>query len=101
MLNKTEYVLSSADGAKFTMGKIAITKGAMRVLKVSELNDMLHRHSIGDWGEVSQEDKFYNDRAVVNGEQLMSAHHIGGGQRIWIITEKDRSTTKVLLPSEY
>jgi hypothetical protein len=35
------------------------------------------------------------------GERLLSAYKTLKGQKIWIITEADRSSSCVLLPSEY
>ena len=31
----------------------------------------------------------------------MSAYHTSAGDRLWVITEADRSSTCVLLPEEY
>lgn len=40
------------------------------------------------------------ERALKTGERLFSAYDTPAG-RVWIITEWDRSSTCVLLPSEY
>ena len=61
----------------------------------------LRRHSNGDWGDVCQEDKALNDEAVTRGMRVMSAYHVSGGRKIWIITEADRSITTILFPNEY
>jgi len=37
----------------------------------------------------------------VQGCRLLSAYTLSNGTKIWIITEADRSTTTLLLPSEY
>jgi hypothetical protein len=59
------------------------------------------RHARGDWGDLSSEDKLANKRALEEGTRLLSAYHLKTGQKIWIITEWDRSATTVLLPEEY
>jgi hypothetical protein len=41
-----------------------------------------------------------NDAAVKNGDRLISSYTISG-EKVWVITEADRSLTTVLLPSEY
>jgi hypothetical protein len=87
----------------FTLGRLVSTPGAIRVLEESNQTplDFLGKHAQGDWGEVNAEDKRANDRALVGGERILSAYRTRKGERIWIITEADRSSTCVLLPSEY
>ncbi len=60
----------------------------------------LMRHAVGDWGDVCIEDKISNDAATHTGQRVLSAYQLFG-QKIWIITEWDRSVTTVLFPSEY
>jgi len=59
----------------------------------------LARHVRGDWGEVGDEDWRENDFSVANGLRILSAYTIGAGDKLWIITEADRSATTLLLPS--
>ena len=47
---------------------------------------MLSRH-IGDWGAVDEQ----------GGASLFSAYYTSEGTQVWVITEKDRSCTTVLL----
>ncbi|MDO9308164.1 MAG: hypothetical protein Q7V04_03775, partial [Deltaproteobacteria bacterium] len=61
----------------------------------------LNRHVVGDWGEISTEDKLSNEAALLDGERLFSAYTKDGLPPIWIITESDRSVTTVLFPDEY
>jgi hypothetical protein len=61
----------------------------------------LARHSRGDWGELCPADKWANDRALREGDRLLSAYKTSTGERLWVITEADRSATTILLPSEY
>ncbi|HRQ42370.1 MAG TPA: hypothetical protein PLD25_31015 [Chloroflexota bacterium] len=66
----------------------------------------LARHEQGDWGdEMDAFDKRQNDLAVKEGYRILSAYNvpIGNGEteRIWIITEADRSATTILQPREY
>jgi hypothetical protein len=55
----------------------------------------------GDWGELSSEDREENEFSVAHGFRILSAYHLRDGTKIWIITEADRSSTCLLLPSEY
>ena len=56
-----------------------------------------------DWGLGSRwpGDWAANDRALADGERLLSAYVTDAGTKVWIITEWDRSATTVLLPEEY
>lgn len=47
--------------------------------------------SVGDWGELSNEDRESNEEAIRHGERLLSAYLDPFGTRYWIITEWDRS----------
>jgi len=66
-----------------------------------EPNKFLARHANGDWGEVDEPDRKANEYAVEHGLRVLSAYKLRTGQKIWIITEADRSKTTILLPSEY
>ncbi|HEX2973115.1 MAG TPA: hypothetical protein VHP11_12335 [Tepidisphaeraceae bacterium] len=61
----------------------------------------LARHVRGDWGNVGGEDWALNDRAVVEGSRILSTYTTAKQERLWIITEADRSITCILLPDEY
>jgi hypothetical protein len=67
----------------------------------------LARHSVGDWGTLDVDDRALNDEAVAHEgdldrqQRVLSAYETRRGDRIWIITEWDRSITTVLLPEDY
>ncbi len=42
-----------------------------------------------------------NEYSVAHGFRLLSSYETGAGEKIWIITEADRSATTLLLPEEY
>ena len=87
----------------FALGHVVMTPGAAD-LEV-DFSPYLARHAQGDWGELEAFDKQQNETAVKEGYRLLSAYDVptehGDTERIWIITEADRSATTVLLPSEY
>jgi hypothetical protein len=87
----------------FKLGRIMATPRAIEALAVAgQIPDaFLLRHQTGDWGELSQDDKAANDLAVTAGARILSAYLTILGERIWIITEADRSLTTILLPGEY
>jgi hypothetical protein len=61
----------------------------------------LHRHIVGDWGDLDEDDRVENEPSSKEGFRLLSAYHLRDGTTIWIITEADRSSTTILLPEEY
>jgi hypothetical protein len=88
---------------RFPLGEIVATPGALSVLEKSGQSPLLFliRHARGDWGEVGKEDWMANDEGLENGGRLLSAYRTSLGERIWVITEWDRSVTTLLLPDEY
>jgi hypothetical protein len=86
----------------FTLGRTLATPAARDEL--SELNysplDLLRRHMSGDWSEMAEEDQQSNREAITEGSRVFSAYTIQG-TKFWVITEADRSSTTILLPSEY
>jgi hypothetical protein len=88
---------------RFELGRIVATPGALRALEVAEQlpAEFLDRHVQGDWGDLGDEDKQENEFSVRHGFRILSAYTTSAGDKIWIITEADRSATTLLLPEEY
>jgi hypothetical protein len=89
---------------RFALGQTYITPGAEEALMIAGQTaiEFLRRHMSCDWGsELSDEDVQENEVSLKEGFRLLSAYRTGKGQKLWIITEADRSATTVLLPSEY
>ncbi len=89
--------------AKFALGRIVATPGCLEMLAALGLTpgEFLARHASGEWGNLCAEDKQLNDQALIEGGRLLSAYDLGHGERLWIITEADRSSSCLLRPSEY
>ncbi len=89
---------------KFHPGKTYATPGALRALVEAGQSpvEFLERHLSGDWGDTDPHDSALNDLALRSGEdRIFSAYHTAKGERLWVITEWDRSATTILLPEEY
>jgi hypothetical protein len=86
----------------FPTGDVHATPVALKHLACAGVSalDLLRRHVSGDWGDVSADDRLANDQAVRKGTRLLSAYRIGS-ERVYLITEWDRSSTTILLASEY
>jgi len=89
--------------SKFPLGRVVATPDALEALQEAGQSPafFLDRHAVGDWGSVCDDDKQANDEALVNGGRLLSAYKTLKGVRLWVITEADRSSTCVLLPTNY
>ena len=49
----------------------------------------------------SQTDVAENQYSIAHGFRLLSSYQTNAGEKLWIITEADRSATTLLLPEEY
>ena len=87
----------------FALGQTFITPGAEEALQIAGQTaiEFLRRHMSCDWGELSEDDVRENELSLEQGFRLLSNYQTGKGQQLWIITEADRSSTCILLPSEY
>ena len=87
----------------FQLGQILLTIGAREALEESNQTaiEFLARHRSGDWGLVCEDDRQENELSVKEGFRILSAYKTKKGEKIWVITEADRSSTTILLPSEY
>jgi hypothetical protein len=87
----------------FALGQLVATPRALEAFQDQDhatIHQYLIRHQQGDWGELCDEDKQANDDAVLHGGRILSSYLVDH-QKVWIITEADRSVTTFLLPSEY
>ena len=95
----------------FQCGDVRCTPGIARMIRDDPvMNDWIaecfDRHINGDWGDLTDEDREMNDESLryeaegKMGWRLMSSYSLDDF-KIWIITEADRSSTTILLPSEY
>ncbi|TWU44914.1 hypothetical protein Q31b_00850 [Novipirellula aureliae] len=87
--------------SKFPIGRLCATPGAEKTLEDYELHEMVQRHASCDWGDCCEHDRQANNNALLTGARLFSVYRNRSGEKIWVITEADRRSTTVLLPSEY
>jgi hypothetical protein len=87
----------------FSAGQIVATPGALALLEQANQSplEFLSRHLRGDWGDLCQDDKTENELSLKYGFRLMSSYQVTDTERLWIITEADRSVTTLLLSAEY
>jgi len=90
---------------KFSLGAVLVTRGVSSRIASDEafskfVISSLARHINGDWGDLCEWDKQENERAVQEESRILSAYR-HNDDKIWIITEGDRSATTILFPEEY
>lgn len=96
-------LIRQLDPSRFALGRVLATPGALLALEKAgqQPQEFLDRHAHGDWGEVDSQDAKENDFSLQSGLRLLSSYTTVAGDKLWIITEADRSATTLLLPEEY
>jgi hypothetical protein len=88
----------------FPLGRLLSTPGALAICEEAQVSPTtyLARHAAGDWGEVDAEDWAANDWSLTHEARLLSSYTLPTtSERLWIITEADRSATTLLRPEDY
>jgi hypothetical protein len=87
----------------FQLGRVVATPGAVEALAEAKTSAwaLLSRHCSADFGEVDADDWQANLDAIKDGARILSAYTLKTGERLWVITEADRSSSCVLRPDEY
>ena len=94
----------------FQLGQVVATPGALQLLKELHVTPftLISRHVCGDWGDLDASDQHENNMALISGSRIFSAYQLSRKdaaasitEKVWCITESDRSSTTLLLPREY
>lgn len=87
---------------KFSLGAVTATPAALTVMGRLGIDgtDLLKRHVQGDWGDIPREDRELNDWSVDHANRIHSFYY-EGDDRLYVITEADRSVTTILTPGDY
>ena len=87
----------------FPSGRLVATPAALALLEQTNKLpvEFLSRHLRGDWGDLDEEDKTENELSLKYGLRLLSSYQVSESEKLWVITEADRSVTTLLLPAEY
>jgi len=89
---------------KFKLGDCVATTAADQLMQKLDIHpiSLLARHASGDDGDLGPEDKALNKAAIQTGEgRVFSSYTLPSGDKIWIITEHDRSSTCIMTPEDY
>lgn len=99
----TDHSVPALTRPRLPLGRLLATPAALSALQTAEVSifALINRHTHGDWGDISDEDRQHSDLAAIAGERVLSSYSLPNGQTVWIITEWDLSSTTVLLPEDY
>ena len=88
--------------ALFNLGQIVATLGSLAFCERHGINPLLllGKHMGGDFGELDASDVQANVHAIQHDERILSAYRLHG-EKLYVITEWDRTVTTLLLASEY
>ncbi len=88
--------------APLPLGWVVATPGALGTILDAGGDPFAYiaRHATGDWGDLCAYDRRENGLALRHGRRVLSSYEVGS-DRVWVITEADRSVTTILLPEEY
>lgn len=91
------------EGFRFPLGRLLITPAARDEILGAGYRptEYVARHVSGDWGDLCAFDRQANEDALRDGERILSAYRLTTGEKLYVITEWDRSATTVLLAREY
>lgn len=63
--------------------------------------EFLTKHGRCEWGELDAHDTEANKAALRDGSRILGIYTTRLGDKVWVLTEADRSSTCLLTPDEY
>lgn len=106
-------IVSIADESLFPLGHIVasaevVEDVAADPVLAAHMARALARHAGGDWGDIDAHDQVANNWALRHSGRLLSVFDLPEpirsnyrADRLWVLTEADRSATTVLWPHNY
>ena len=92
----------------FSIGQTVQTQGINQLcqdpINALKIQNAFSRYLKKDWGDLCDDDKKMNDDALETDDRILASYHIQTAsslEKIYIVTEYDRSVTTVLLANEY
>lgn len=92
------------EGQLFELGEVVTTRDIAAQLRPAVIVGLVKKHATGDFGDLCQEDIDENTRSIREGDRVLSMYNVpvdGHDEKIYVITEWDRSVTTVLFADEY
>lgn len=87
----------------FPLGQIVMTPAAAQALHEANESPIkfIAKHAALEQGELDDQDHKANLWALQNEARIFSNFKLASGEKLWVITEADRSSTCLLLPNDY
>ena len=84
---------------KFDLGEVVVTPAAFEALEAHGhcIDDVLARHQAGDWGDVTDQVRAVNERALAERFSVQSEYAVAEGQRLVVVTDRQRARTMIHL----
>lgn len=91
-----------SDGPLFPLGRVVATPGALEHCAKNNITPLtlIGRHHRGDWGDLCEDDRSANENALFAGGRILSSYRVAD-EKLYCITEWDRTVTTLLLAREY
>lgn len=91
-----------SDGPLFPLGRVVATPGALEHCAKNTISPLtlIGRHHRGDWGDLCDDDRMANENSLFSGGRIFSSYRIAD-EKLYCISEWDRSATTLLLAREY
>lgn len=90
------------DGPLFPLGQVVASPGALSLCAGNNVSPalLIARHRHGDWGDTCEADSESNEQALFEGGRIFSVYIIAG-EKLYCITEADRSSTALIRAQDY
>jgi hypothetical protein len=92
----------------FALGQVVATPGFLDAVREAgqTVREFVDRHLRLEQGELCDDDHRANQMSLQDGSRILSAFRLKTGVKVWVLTEAigddgKRSSTRLLLPSEY
>ncbi len=95
--------MTPSSSPRFQHGRVFMTECIVILARAGrgDILKCLERHLAGDWGDVSDARKEMNDAALERPGLIVSRYPVTPTQQMVILTNEDRSLTKLMLLNEF
>ncbi|MCI7354327.1 MAG: hypothetical protein SPE06_06745 [[Actinobacillus] rossii] len=100
LLVKAEIAKQCVIPERVKLGSIQATPAVIEFMGKNKALELVHRHEYKDYGDLDEHDIYANELSLLLGNRIVSSYQIEG-EKIFIITEADRSYTTIMMAYEY